>query len=50
MKRGVGYVLRCGKLTALYSLRGKVPLEVHTCSLIVEYAMSVLVDDIKPAG
>jgi len=43
-------VLRRGKLTALYSLRGKVALEVYTCSVIVEYAMSVLVDDIKPAG
>jgi hypothetical protein len=43
-------VLRCDKLTALYSLRGKVVLEVHACSLIVEYAMSVLIDDTKQAG
>jgi hypothetical protein len=43
-------VLRCGKLTALYSLRGTVALAVNIRSLIVEYAMSVLVDDTKPAG
>jgi hypothetical protein len=43
-------VLRRGKLTALYSLRGKGALEFHTCSVIVECAVSILVDDTKPAG